>query len=404
MSSGMTRWFVLIFLGLLGCGSPLVGLECRDGYARCGDACYDLRRDAQHCGGCGISCRQDQMCVDSMCVVSWDAAIGDAGSDAGSADAGKDASVFPPVPPHCTGEGSPADCTCDLGQLKCGLTCVDANEDPANCGECGNECAPGAFCTSGSCVAQCDPPFTTCGDVCADLTRDPYHCGGCVGRSCASGVCVEGDCLGATAGHVIALGHDMSSVTTATQRLFGNSVFLPSADPVRVLLFDQKASEAAKAGVIKALERSADATGRSYTLTRASPLTLGFLLSRADVLVIEAQVDAKDSSLIKNGESWSVALKSYLKRGRVVVLLEGRSKTNQGTYQILNSAGIFRATGRVDVDGGRLSLVAPGDAVATGVPNLYGSGVPVCGFETDEQAVVVRESESEAPVVIHVAR
>jgi hypothetical protein len=281
---------------------------------------------------------------------------------------------------------------------------VSATDDPANCGACGLECDPGGFCIHGLCVPQCDAPLTTCGQTCVELTTDPTHCGGC-NKMCDSGVCIAGQCLGATAGHVIAIGHDMSQVTPATQRLFGNSVFLPPADPVRVLIFDQKASAAAKAGVVSALHGTARTTGRSYEpTTTESPLTVSYFLATSDVFLIEAQVDAKDSSLQKNGESWAPALRSFLKRGGVVVVLESKSRTNAGTYQVLNSAGVLHVTGRTAVGAKTLSLVAAGDAVATGVPSVYSSGSETCGFETDEQTVVVRDPDSAAPVVIHVAR
>ena len=85
----------LMLLGLAGCGSPLVGLECRDGFERCGGACYDLSSDEEHCGGCGITCRLTEQCVASACVpesVRPDGGTDDGGPgmDGGPGDGGPD--------------------------------------------------------------------------------------------------------------------------------------------------------------------------------------------------------------------------------------------------------------------------------------------------------------------------
>ncbi|MEO0323980.1 MAG: hypothetical protein AAF447_13555 [Myxococcota bacterium] len=76
--------------------------------------------------------------------------------------------------------------------LECGDRCVDADVDVDNCGGCGRACAPGEFCTAGSCTATC--PLTVCGAECVDLTSSPLNCGGC-GLACGeTGFCAGGAC------------------------------------------------------------------------------------------------------------------------------------------------------------------------------------------------------------------
>jgi hypothetical protein len=73
-----------------GCGSPLVGLECRDGLESCGSACYDLTSDNEHCGRCDNACSTGTQCQQGVCSA---APPGDGGPDAGDArvDASADA-------------------------------------------------------------------------------------------------------------------------------------------------------------------------------------------------------------------------------------------------------------------------------------------------------------------------
>jgi len=63
---------------------------------------------------------------------------------------------------NLSGDGCSYDCTLELscgpGESSCfGSYCTDLNHDPANCGECGNPCAPGVVCSEGLCVVT--PPF-----------------------------------------------------------------------------------------------------------------------------------------------------------------------------------------------------------------------------------------------------
>lgn len=423
-----------------GCGDPLVGLECRSGFARCGSQCVDLRSDVLHCGSCDARCASDEMCSDNQCVpedgpTDRDAAV-DGGSDSGDADAndldGSDGSkdagdassdagggeagdpgdagwADVELPPLCMGPGSPADCVCELGELICEQTCVNGAVDLVNCGACGNDCnatpPPSGqyFCIGGVCKLNCNPPLSVCGNTCLDLQTDPDNCGAC-GMTCESGLCDLGQCLDATAGHVIVIGHDMSSALPAAKRLAGNALFLPAKQLIKGLVYEERSTLAAKTGIQSVISETSAVTGRVFDRTTAtSALSVPFLLGQADVFVIVAQANASDEVLMKNADTWSRALQMFVLRGGVVVLFDGGG-SNAGTYQLLQGAGLFSAVARVSLTPRTVNIVAPGDALASFVPTRYQAQNQTVGFDTLETTVVVRDLVSNLPVVIHIAR
>jgi hypothetical protein len=93
-------------------------------------------------------------------------------------------------------------CACPGGcpgfEACCDGTCAFLFDDPANCGACGNACAPTQICVSRNCV--CPEDTTACAEACVDLRTDPAHCGAC-DTACASGQsCVSGACQGGPLG------------------------------------------------------------------------------------------------------------------------------------------------------------------------------------------------------------
>ena len=107
---------------------------------------------------------------DASAVDSGDATLGAPdGADASEEDGG-----LVPTCSQCSGE------------------CVDLTSDVANCGGCGNACAPGDECTNGTC--QC--LGTLCNGQCVDTANDLFNCGACGnpctaigGQVCSDGVC-----------------------------------------------------------------------------------------------------------------------------------------------------------------------------------------------------------------------
>jgi hypothetical protein len=58
------------------CNSPMNGVcmgsncTCAAGQSPCNNACFNLQTSVQHCGRCGNSCRDPQMCVSGRCVAT----------------------------------------------------------------------------------------------------------------------------------------------------------------------------------------------------------------------------------------------------------------------------------------------------------------------------------------------
>ena len=147
-----------------GCPSP--GTTCA-----VGGACTYLT-DTANCGACGKVCALDNAsasCASGTCVFLC--APGEVLCDAVDAGASPDAAASP--------------------------VCVDTNEDPNNCGQCGRVCTSSAgACAGGTCV--CPQGYTACGGTCVITSMDPANCGGC-GVACndasTSDVCVAGLCV-----------------------------------------------------------------------------------------------------------------------------------------------------------------------------------------------------------------
>lgn len=159
---------------------------------------------------CVPYCFSDADCPESVCVFSLGAA-----DQAGSSQVGFCSML-----------------RCEGGQVPCGEQCVDVEEDPTNCGDCGVTCEAGQICSAGACLIcseecgpsdgicddggegspyaycdygtdcpdcgprpVCDAGLSSCGGECVDLARSPENCGVC-GRVCegAEPTCFDGQC------------------------------------------------------------------------------------------------------------------------------------------------------------------------------------------------------------------
>jgi hypothetical protein len=400
--------------------SAIVGAECADGYTRCGRMCVDLTSDPFNCGGCAMQCGRGLVCAASTCVSTRDAGVFDAGDtgvrDAGRIDGGVDAgldaraidadidaaSVDADLDAASMDAGSDdadldgAITVCDLGELPCGITCVDPNGDPNHCGDCTTVCAATEVCSAGVCEPTCDP-LVDCGGICVDLTSDPDHCGGCT-IDCGSGICVDSRCEAALAGHLVIIGHDFERRRSAMSRLLANAVLLSGASPVRIVAWNAASTAAAIAGTNGGIDDGRGA--RTYTLRVAvAPEEVPVMLDAADSFLVYAQQNATDAELDALGVMWSTALGQFLDRGGVVVVLDAPSATNAGTHRILDAAGLFMATATSELVTPRLDTVAgrAGDPVLVGVPLSYRGEQHTVFYSTlDPDAIV---SSASGPVV-----
>jgi hypothetical protein len=400
------------------CESPLVGLECREGFSLCGNRCVDLRSDFRNCGECDNSCGRF-VCEQGSCSseqirdagsdASGDAGAGGAGAGgagaggAGPGDAGlRDGGTMDAAQNEDGGSFSPDAglSGCSVGYQDCDGVCANPSTDPLHCGSCGNACPDGMFCSSGTCARQCETALTQCGTLCVDAERDPDHCGDCR-RRCASGICEFSACADAIAGQAVVIGHDFTSANTAMQRLLGNAVFLGLGAPVRVLVYTGDADPASIMGVERAIDVVKTETGRAWQRVEAIEALVPLQLSAADVLLIHAQVGASNSALRKLGEQWGNALAQFVSIGGVVIVVDAPSERNSGTFQVLEPARIFSASAREEIEPQALTVQTPGLGVAVRVPDRYMSLSHTVHFSgvTSPGAIVVTDRDG-FPIVI----
>lgn len=174
-----------------------IGVTCPPGKLACNGVCVAIAQDADNCGGCGIQCAGEIVCISGQCACPKDqtncsdvcirtdrdhencGACGNACDAAFVCSAGK-----------CAG-------SCPSGQMECSGGCVNLLADDANCGGCDQPCGTGESCVDGSCALLCENNLAICGSACVDTNNDPAHCGSCdnpcnMGEFCASGMCVAG--------------------------------------------------------------------------------------------------------------------------------------------------------------------------------------------------------------------
>ena len=384
----------LLPLALGACASPIVGGACETGYTNCHAQCIDTRNDPLNCSGCGIVCPTTApFCASSMCV-----------TDAGPPDLGFD-SGFDAGPPRDLGpdldfDGGYHMPPCELGEIRCGGLCVPATHDARHCGSCTNVCAPGQFCAAGACQTSCASPLTNCGGECIDTATDARNCMTC-GNACTSGICLDSMCSIGRVGHIVLIGHDYNNTIGAQDKELGNAVLIATPRPVRLLTFAGAARPGAVANADHAIDTAAAAA--SVTITRASAITVDEVplrLASADVFLVYAQHDAIDPDLTGEGTSWSAALAGFLARGGIVIVLDDDSPVNQGTWQILTSAGLLNNTSRTVISGTDVHVVAAGDQVALGVPTTYRAQTSTVRFDSTDAVIVVDDGAAH-PVVVH---
>lgn len=444
----MNKATIIACLALAGCGSSIVGAECSEGYVRCGNECVALETNRFNCGGCGNVCDPVENCVASMCVSvldggpqdgdipdgfirdgispdtnnNLDADVPDVGlpdgsfldgdlpdgvNPDGSVDGSvRDGAVDGDLPDGSLPDGVSPDadsgmpmCSCDIGELCCDDACVQPDRDPRNCGECGNSCAADEVCSLGSCEPICEDPLVLCSGLCIDTQTDRDNCGMC-GRVCPSGICRDGLCATASEGHVVLIGHDYRVGREGQNYLAGNSAFIPFGSAVEVLVYEGDAVGFSITGVDAAINQVAAQVGRTWNRTEAlTPDTVPVLLQDADVFVVYSQSGGSNAGLQALGTTWATALMSFLRRGGVVMVFDGGG-AHDGTWQLLDTAGLLDAGGRSTVTGDTLTVVDRGDAIARRVPlNYLGESLTV-RFDSAPAGTIVVE-HPDGPVAVH---
>jgi hypothetical protein len=158
--------------------------QCWSGYGLCNGACVDFETTT-NCGACGNACGPGELCSAAGCVSSCAAPLTACGSRCADLSTdpeacgacGKACNQFigPIGDPSATEVCVASKCqpACRAGFSPCQNTlgaCADFQNDPANCGACGNVCPVPlngrAICVAGKCQGSCQPGWRVVGNVC----------------------------------------------------------------------------------------------------------------------------------------------------------------------------------------------------------------------------------------------
>ncbi|MFO0686574.1 MAG: hypothetical protein U0234_31225 [Sandaracinus sp.] len=456
---GSTVLLVSSGLLALGCScSALVDIPCEQGYVACERQCVRVYDDPLHCGGCGVVCPSG-VCTAGVCEGGsagdggWEPGDGSVRSDAG-APIDPDAGVAPDGAAAdawiAPGDAMPGDAgvaaldawsdgtdawsadrdggvpvdldaavddaalstedaaisatdagdtipICDLGETPCGSDCVLLGSDATHCGACDVSCTASEVCSAGTCVTRCDPGLTACGRDCVDTTTSPMNCGGC-GIVCPTGICVDSECVAGYAGHLVVIGHDYTAALPPMDAVLGNAVHLGTPSMPRVLRYRGAVRAASALGIEASLAR-----GRPLVVEEtADPSAVPALLAADDVFLVYPQPDAAVEDLEALGTTWSRALTTFLARGGTIVALDAPpngEEDSEGAVAWLAAAGLVDLVPRRSATGQVLTVVAPADALAVGLPLAYRAQVDsVRWFGSDLPAVI---AAPEGAVVMH---
>jgi hypothetical protein len=239
----------------------------------------------------------------------------------------------------------------------------------------------------------CELPTTFCAGECVLLDTDPENCGHC-GRVCASGICDTGTCVGDVAGHIVVIGHDYAASDPAMDRVIANAVHLGSqsaGNPIRIGFWR---GDSTLEGGVAAAARGLQQTGETASSGIIANVDHNWI-SELDTVVIEPQTG--DGAVAEQaGSDAATALAEFLTAGHSVVILE----TTAGvSYRYLHGAGLGTLPPPVDASSMAVTVVAPGDSVATGVVTQYLAKPGSVGYPGAMHAVVADGAND--VVVIH---
>jgi hypothetical protein len=191
-------------------GLSLCGASCVDETTdpshcgSCSNVCPDVTGGTPTCsngGTCGFTCNaNDHLCgqgATAVCAANNDPANCGLGAACGQCAPLTNSSAT------CT-NGTTCGHTCNGNAHACGNACP-LDDDPKNCGsQCATNCAgpPAgsgtgvATCNGNACAIACTNGSTLCGtNTCVDEQNDPANCGGC-GATCPRGqTCSTGSCV-----------------------------------------------------------------------------------------------------------------------------------------------------------------------------------------------------------------
>ena len=351
---------------------------CTAGYRWDGDGCVDIDECDEESHDCAPEATCTNVDGDHECACvdgyegdgTWCVDIDECATDAD--DCGENAS--------CTNSAGGFDCACDEGYEGDGTSCIDIDE----CAAATTPCDEDALCAN---------------------TEGGYQC-----RCLAASVDEHGDgssCLRqARVGHVVLIGHDYFRRTADIDLIVGSAVLLaPTDERINVLVYTEHADTGAGGEVANtdaAIAERLAGVGRTMSL---SELTLASQLAdelpgQHVLLIYEQERASDDETLQAIGESWADILGTFVRAGGVVILCDHGGGDN-GTWQILDSAGLLSISSSDYVSSGStVRLASENDPLAWGLDGEYTASSGTRSYSTWE-GIQVSRNETGRPVVIH---
>ena len=247
----------------------------------------------------------------------------------------------------------------------------------------------------------CEPPLVACHGECIDVESDPMNCGAC-GRICPSNICVARECQGATPGDVVLIGHDMKTAITGSShaRVLANAVGIPTTDPIRVLSYEE-GSDTTTSATVRALLGATISRKVSFTTASPEAIESGRLYADYDVVLVEGAAGTDAATL---GARWTTSLRTFTKKGGVVVALDNGSSDMPA---LLASSQLMTVGSRIPFPTTTHFVVtSASDVVARQLLSPFAAFGASVGFDgVEAQSVdltwVVRAGETGAPTVVH---